>query len=116
MGCVFFFFFLFCGWWGGGGVGGFVWGGGGGGGGGVGGGGGGAARAPPQGGPKLKLIKIYEDPKRPHNSGFWIGMTPRDGRDGRGGSPGGSRGGSRGGPGVQKIDPKDMIKKIDLTC
>jgi hypothetical protein len=56
-----------------------------------------------QGGPKLKLIKIYEDPKRPHNSGFWIGMTPRDGRDGRGGcrgapgGPGGAPGGSPGG-------------------
>jgi hypothetical protein len=47
------------------------------------------------GGPKPNFIKIYEDPKRPHNSGFWIGMTPRDDRDGRGGS----RGGSRGGPG-----------------
>jgi hypothetical protein len=45
------------------------------------------------GGSKTKKIKIYEDPKRPHNSGFWIGMTPRGGRDGREGVPGGSRGG-----------------------
>jgi hypothetical protein len=33
------------------------------------------------GGPKKKIIEIYEDPKRPHNSGFWIGMTPRDDRE-----------------------------------
>jgi hypothetical protein len=52
------------------------------------------------GGPKTKFIKIYEDPKRPHNSGFWIGMTPRDDRDGRGGVPG-----------VRKMNKKTMSKK-----
>jgi hypothetical protein len=69
---------------------------------------GGGVRGGPRGGPggpKTKCIKIYEYPKRPHNSGFWIGMTPRDDRDGRGGGPGG-----------QKIDSKDEIKKRPLTC
>jgi hypothetical protein len=63
-------------------------------GGGAGGGGGGPGGGPGgvPGGPKRDFIKIYEDPKRPQNSGFWIRMTPRDDRDGRGGGP-------RGGPG-----------------
>jgi hypothetical protein len=56
------------------------------------------------GGPKLRFIKFYEDPKRPHNSGFWIRMTRRDDRDGRGGGPGGV-------PGVQKIKKKTRSKK-----
>jgi hypothetical protein len=43
------------------------------------------------GGPTPNWIKSYADPTRPHNSGFWIGMTPRDDRDGRGGSRGGQK-------------------------
>jgi hypothetical protein len=79
---------------------------GGGGPGGVPGGSPGGSRGPggvPGGGPggsKTKKIKIYEDPKRPHNSGFWIRMTPRGGRDGREGVPGGVPGGARGPRGV----------------
>jgi hypothetical protein len=82
------------------------------------------------GGPKTEFIKFYEDPKRPHNSGFWIGMTPRDDRDGRrcrGGVPGGSRGGpgdpggvpggSPGGvPGGSENQKKDDVKKTGRRC
>jgi translation initiation factor IF-2 len=50
------------------------------------------------GGPKQDFIKFYRSPKRPHNSGFWFRMTPRDGRDGRGGGPGGGPGGGAPGP------------------